>query len=152
MVKRKSIFVRSILAAGFLTLFETSAAACLPPPPGWQPPSAEERVRGAVNWATDIAYGVMVRGSFGDEGQTRFRIIHVYKGSHRPGSVIEAPLGWGLEPPMCAGMLGGPPPLPRGTYGVVLFQSERPELNFVSDQDLQLMFTLGLIQSARPEP
>lgn len=119
------------------------ASACLPPPDGWVPPTEEQRVASAARWSTDIAYGEVVRGS--DNGRTpRFRILHVYKGALRPGTTIAAAPGWGLDPPICAGMFM-PPPVLRGQRGVILF-SQYPELNFLSDSELQLMFARGFIQ------
>lgn len=124
---------------------ESAAVACLPPPPGWVPPTQEEIVRSAANNATDIVYGEIVRDGF--SGRTpRFRVIHVYRGRLRPGQTIEARHGWGINPPMCAGMLGGPPPVPRGTRGTILFRAERPVLDFLGERDLELMLAGGFIQ------
>ena len=123
------------------------ASACLPLP-GWVEPTLEERVRAAARWSTDIVYGVVVRGS-GRERE-RFRVIHVYKGSLRPGRVIDVRPGWGVHPPPCPGM-GMPPPVMRGDYGVIFFNSDRPQLNFLGDRELELMFSEGLIRSARAD-
>ena len=123
-----------------------AASACLPPPPGWVPPTEEERVRSGAQWATDIVYGEVTRGS-GSGGTPRFRILHVYKGSLRPGMTINADTAWGLDAPMCAGMIM-PPPVVRGRRGVIFF-SGRPELKFLSDRELELMIACGFIQ-ARP--
>jgi hypothetical protein len=137
------------LAFALAALFDGApASACLPPPPGWVEPSQEEQVRAAARWSTDIVYGVVVRGS--DREPERFRVIHVYKGSLRPGTVLRVSRGWGLNPPLCHGMLD-PPPVMRGEYGVIFFNSDRPELNFLSDEELELMFSEGLIRSARAE-
>lgn len=127
-----------------------AASACLPPPPDWVPPTEEERVRSAALGSTDIVYGEVTRGSGG--GRARFRILHVYKGSLRPGTTIRADLGWGLNAPMCAGMIP-PPPVWRGRRGVIFF-SGRPELRFLSDRELKLMIAGGFIQRrpARERP
>ena len=121
-----------------------AASACLPPPPGWVPPTEEERVRSAAQWATDIVYGEVTRGS-GSGGTPRFRILHVYKGSLRPGMTINADRPGAWIAPMCAGMIM-PPPVVRGRRGVIFF-SGRPELNFLSDRELELMIAGGFIQA-----
>lgn len=105
-------------------------------------------MRSAASWASDIVYGEVVRG--GRSGETaHFRVLHVHKGRLRPGMTIRARPGWGLEPPICAGMIGPPPPAPRGTRGTVAFQSDQRELNFLSDRELELMIAGGFI---RPRP
>jgi hypothetical protein len=136
------------LVAAVLAATASAAQACLPPPPGWVEPTAEERVAGAARGASDIVYGEIVRGN--DRYQrARFRVLHVYKGSARVGSILSMPVGWGLNPPMCAGMLGGPPPMPRSARGeraVPLVFPTMRELNFVDSGQLAIMLRLGLIQ------
>jgi len=125
-----------------------AAPACLPPPPGWVEPTEEERVAGATRAASDIVYGEIVRGN-DRRRRARFRVLHVYKGSARVGSVLSLPVGWGLDPPMCAGMLGGPPPIPdsaRGERAVALIFPNMSELNFVDPGELAIMLRLGLIE------
>jgi len=122
-----------------------AASACLPPPPDWVAPTDGERVRSAAARASDIVYGEIVRGGMSG-GTAHFRILHVHKGRLRPGMTIRARVGWGLDPPMCAGMIGPPPPAPRGTRGTIVFQSDRRELNFLSDRELELMIAGGFIQ------
>ena len=127
----------------------TAACACLPDPPGTPPPpvrSEEEKARDAANWATDIVYGVVLR-AHGD-GPARFRVLHVYKGALRRGAVIEAEAGWGLDPPMCAGMIQ-PVPVPPGSYGVIYFRGDDRVLNLLSDNAVAFLIREGLIRSAR---
>ena len=126
------------------------AAACLPPPPGTfepPPPSPVERARRIHDWATDIVYGVVIRAD-DDEGRYRFRVLHVYKGSLRPDQMISASSSFGFDPPPC--LISPPPPTPRGSYGVIAFHADRPELSFLSDRDLQEMFDANLIVRAAP--
>jgi hypothetical protein len=126
----------------------TAVYACPPPIPGMPDPpvpTALERAR-AIGSAANIVYGIVTR----EDGSrpARFRIIHVYKGPLRPGAVIEAYPGWGLDAPVCSGMIQ-PPPAERGTAGVIWFGPDHPEMNFVGDRDLETLFREGLIQSAR---
>ena len=52
-----------LACAVLLVSLEASATACLPPEPGWVPPTAEELVRGAARSSSDIVCGVLTRGS-----------------------------------------------------------------------------------------
>jgi hypothetical protein len=142
---RRLSFAVLIGLAALIAARAGAASACLPPPPDWVPPTDEERVRSAAAWASDIVYGEIVRGGMSG-GTARFRIIHVHKGRLRPGMTIRARLGWGLDPPICAGMIGPPPPVPPGTRGTIVFQSDQRELNFLSDRELELMIAGGFIQ------
>ena len=83
--RRLSFAALSGLAA-VIAAWPGAASACLPPPPGWVPPTEEEQVRSAALGSTDIVFGEVTRGSGG--GRARFRILHVYKGSLRPGTTI----------------------------------------------------------------
>jgi len=139
------------LAALAFTLWIGAAASACPPslpddPPPPPPPTAEQRAR-AIAASPNIVYGIVTRYDE-DSGTSRFRVVHVYKGSLRPGQVIEAPAGWGPNAPSCTGT-SQPPPATRGTYGVIYFNPDYPALNFVADTDLAIMFREGLIQSAR---
>jgi hypothetical protein len=138
------------LFAAALAATASAAPACLPPPPGWVEPTEDERVSGAARGAADIVYGEIVRSNHRHQ-QARLRVLHVYKGSARIGSILSLPVGWGLNPPMCAGMLGGPPPMrsARGERAVALIFPGMSELNFVDPDELAIMFRLGLI---RPGP
>jgi hypothetical protein len=135
--------VRWLLAALALTALEGAASACLPPLPGTIEPTLEEQVRSAALHSSDIVYGEVIRGSRGRR-RAQFRVHHAYKGAFRPGAVVAAELGWGLDPPMCVGMIQ-PPPVQRGARGVIFFGSGQPTLNFLGDGELELMFRLGLI-------
>jgi hypothetical protein len=142
LLPRVAVGLAAVLGAGH-------APACLPPPEGWVPPSVEERARVGAQWAMDIVYGVVVRGTESGR-QERFRVLHVYKGPLRPGAVLDVERGWGLNPPMCPGMMMIPPVF-RGDYGVIAFRSDRPALNFLGENELEVMFREGLIRSARAE-
>ncbi len=138
-------------------LVATSAAAapaCLPPPPGWVEPTAEERARNATRSASDIVYGEIV-GVRRQGRHIRLRVMHVYKGTARVGSILSMPLGWGLNPPPCAGMLGGPPPLPdsvRGERVVALVYSGSEAVNLVGTGEFALMLRLGLVEPGSHDP
>lgn len=141
---------RTIFAV-LLTALPAPALACLPPlpPPGMielPPPTVEQRAEAIARGSENIVYGVLTRGA-SDEEQGQLRILHVYKGNLRVGGHIVIRASWGFDPPMCVGMLGGPPPVPRGTYGVFAWSGE-PELNAVSDERLAAMFELGIITPA----
>jgi hypothetical protein len=137
-------FLAILLMAG-----PAPALACLPPPPGVvEPPlpTVKQRAEAIARGSENIVYGVLARGlSNGKQG--KLRILHVYKGSLRVGAGVAIKASWGFDPPMCAGMFGGPPPTPRGTYGVFAWSGE-PELNAVSDEQLAAMFELGVIARA----
>jgi len=136
------------LAALALSLgIGTAAGACLPPLPGEEMhvPNDLERAQ-IIAAAPNIVYGIVLGDAPAGRG-VRFRIIHVYKGPLRPGQVIEAQAGWGLDAPMCAGMIQ-PAPAWRGAYGVIFFHAD-PEINFVGEHDLAVLFREGLIRSAR---
>ena len=125
------------------------AAACLPPPPDYVPPpplSKEERVRRIVAAFPNIVSGVVVRGSRWD-GSARFLIQRVYKGRLKRGTTLKMQNSWGLDPPMCFGLMQ-PPPVSKGERGVVAFQDDRPELNFIAANELELAFSLGLLRRA----
>ena len=142
---RKSFFSHAFLSMAFL-LAAGPAAACLPPPPGTpepMPPPRDEVVRTVLNFATDIVAGKVVSGE-GRDGELRFLVEHVYKGKLRRGAVLKAPLAWGIDAPMCFGLIP-PPPVPRGTRGTIYFY-DRPELKFLYDEDLERAFAMGLLQ------
>jgi hypothetical protein len=134
------------------------AQACPPPPPGYQPPSAEESLRRRVAGAPNIVYAV-VESSVQREGSvlTRLmpgsvRIIHVYKGSLRPGQRI--PLyGVSFESD-CGNVHFSRGDARQGAYGILLLEAwnGRDALPFVSFEDsttVAEMMRLELIQSAR---
>ncbi|HEX8640296.1 MAG TPA: hypothetical protein VF704_03975 [Allosphingosinicella sp.] len=133
----RSIAVLAVATAG-------SATACPPPIPGQ---TDAEYLRPIFDRTTDIVYGVVTRGARDDE-LAQFRVIHVYRGSLSPGTVIRAAPSYGVDPPACVAF-PYPPRALAGQYGVVAFRSDRPHLNFVSDHDLQIMFREGWIVSAR---
>lgn len=138
----------SAVTLGIFTSVPTPALACLPPPPGVAeppPPTTEEKAKQIYGWSTDIVYGVVVSDINDDE--TRFRILHVYKGTLKQGQVIEPMLSWGFDAPACAGLMGAPPSFP-GQYGVIGF-FQRPELNFIPDDHLKIMFDAKWIISAQ---
>jgi hypothetical protein len=141
--------VRVILASAFLMLVPFPAVACLPSPLGTiepPPPTVEQRAEAIARNSENIVYGVLARGIIdGRPGQ--LRIIHVYKGDLRVGTRVAIKQSWGFDPPMCAGMMGEPPPTPKGAYGVFAWSGE-PELNEVSNERLAVMFERGLIVSA----
>jgi len=125
------------------------AHACLPPPDDWTPPTKAEQDQAVVrwaSWATDIVYGNVIRSRYG--GRMSFQVLHVYKGRMKRGRIIRARQGWGLNAPMCAGLLGGPPPLPSGTHGVAVYRRDMGELNFVAPNELEVMFREGAIRRA----
>lgn len=141
--------IRFLAAAG-LAMTAAPAAACLPPPPGM---TETEAIRPGVEASTDIVYGVVTKGA--REGRlARFKVLHVYKGTLKPGDFVRAVPSWGFAPPSCwGGTIHAPPPRARkGQYGVILFHSTRPALNFVSNYHLGLMFKEKWIVSAREAP
>lgn len=144
---RNRFFAHALLAAGLL-LAASPAAACLPLPEGYEPPpppSREDALRTMVRISTDIVSGKAL-GTLRD-GRIRFLVEHVYKGKLRRGAVIAAWQGWGLDPPMCAGLIQ-PPPIPRGTRGTIYFY-EQPELNFIFDEDMVRLFAMGVLDRPR---
>jgi hypothetical protein len=130
--------------AASLAAVHGAGSACLPPPSDWVPPTEQELVSSTGRWATDIVEGVVTRGSH-DGGAARFRVVHVYRGSLRPGMTISARPGWGLHTPMCPGMFP-PPPVPRGTSGVIYFGGGVPTLNFLAPDELEMIFAGGWIE------
>ena len=141
-----NLFAAAMLV--LLTVGATSADACLPPPPGMvepPPPTKEAKAKGIFNWSTDIVYGVVTSDP---DDKTRFKVLHVYKGTLKRGQIIEPNWSVGFDAPPCASMMGGWPPAFRGTYGVIAYR-DSPELSFVDDKYLQEMFLAKLIVSAR---
>jgi hypothetical protein len=142
----RSIFIPVLLAA--VVLPAQAALACPPPPPGWVEPSREEYLERSLTDATDIVYGVVSRS--GPRGETsRFKVLHVYRGTASKGGTIEAPAGWGHPVPVCTGMMGDAPSAPVGAYGVIAFRNSSPQLNFIKPEDVQIMIDKGWIRSAR---
>lgn len=124
------------------------ASACLPPlPDDPPPPSLEERVKGAFEHSTDIVYGVVTGYKKNSGRSIRFRVIHSYKGALAPGARLELEPGYGLDPPPCIG-ISGMPPVPKGASGVILFNRNFPRLDFVSREELEMMFERGWIRRA----
>ena len=147
MMARNRLFSHALAAAALLTA-ASPAAACLPPPPGMpEPPepTREEKVRSMVGTSANIVSGKIV-GYRGRDDRYRFRVEHVYKGNIRRGTVLLARQGWGMDPPMCFGMIV-PPPTPTGTRGTIFFR-DQAELNFIADEDLERAFAMGLLQRA----
>ena len=108
-----------------------------------------QRLKPAFDNSTEIVYGVVLKGA--REGRkARFRVIHVYKGTLTPGSVIEALPTYGFDPPSCLGMmqLPYPPSAAKGEYGVVAFNNHDPALNFINPWTLKLAFDEGWLRSA----
>ncbi len=142
--------MRLAFALAAFSLAPTPALACLSAPPGTvepPPPSVEQRAAAIARDSAAIVYGVLTRSiESGRDGE--LRIIHVYKGDLRAGMRVAIRASWGFDPPMCAGLLGGPPPVPKGAYGVFAWSGE-PAFNAVSDERLAAMFKLRLIVSAK---
>lgn len=132
--------------APMLACMAAPAAACPPPIPGQ---SEVQRLKPGFDASSDIVYGVVLKGAR-DGQMARFQVLHVYKGSFKPGSIIQAAPTYGFDPPPCLGMTQPPPPrVARGEYGVVAFDRRRPALNFVDRWTLDLAFKEGWIRSAR---
>ena len=141
---------RALIGGGILlaALAAQPASACTTPPPPYVHPTEHQLLERFVTNATDIVYGVITRS--GERGQpSRFKVLHVYRGSRKKGDVIDAPLGWGHPEPFCAGMVGPPHPKPVGTYGVIAFQDTSPQLGFIRPSDVQTMIKERWIRSAR---
>lgn len=141
--------MRLIMAWALLMLAPFPAAACLPLPPGTiepPPPTVEQRAEAIARDSDNIVYGVLTR-AIADGRPGQLRVLHVYKGNLRVGNRVAIKESWGFDPPMCAGMLGGPPPTPKGAYGVFAWSGE-PALNEVSAERLSVMFKRKLIVSA----
>ena len=141
--------MRLIMASAFLMLTPSPVLACLAPPPGTiEPPplTVEQRAEAIARNSENIVYGVLTRAIV-DGHLGELRVIHVYKGDLRAGTRVAIKGSWGFDPPMCAGMLGGSPPTPKGEYGVFAWSGD-PELNAVSHERLAVMFKRRLIVSA----
>ena len=138
--------MRLPLASAFLMFAPYTALACSPLPPGIiqpAPPTVEQRAEAIARDSDNIVYGVLTRGiANGRAGQ--LRILHVYKGDLQAGARVAIKNSWGFDPPPCSGTLGGPPPTPKGAYGVFAW-SGQPELNGVSEERLAVMFERRLI-------
>jgi hypothetical protein len=119
------------------------SAACLPTMPGQ---TESQRLGAAFDRSTEIVYGVVLKGAR-DGQKARFKVIHVYKGTLKPGSVIEAVPTHGFDPPPCVAM-PYPPSAAKGEYGVVAFNIHYPALNFIDPSTLKLAFNEGWIRSA----
>ena len=133
------------LAAVAAAILPGAASACLPPLEGWKPPTLEERVQWAWDHSTDVVYGVVTKTS--ESEPIPFRVLHVYKGPLKPGATLALDRGWGLDPPMCVGMVPGPPVM-KGQFGVIVFHNVRPTMTFLSEEELELMFAKGWIRRA----
>lgn len=135
-----------VVAVFLLSFASAPAVACLPPPPGYvaPPPQTVDQTAALIFRMSDtIVYGELLSEAYyGQPG--RFRILRSYKGHLRAGSRVKIQPSWGFDPPMCAGMIGGPPPLPKGAKGVFAWTGE-PELKWVSDEILASMVKQGLI-------
>ena len=145
-VKMKALF--GLLALGLAALPLQNVSACAPPPPGWVPPTEQQRLNSFVSSATDIVYGI-VTGPQTASDRTRLKILHVYRGTSKKGETIEAVPNWDFPIPYCAGMMGPPAPKPIGTYGLFAFRSGSPGLSFIPPKQVQTMIREGWIMSAR---
>ena len=122
------------------------AAGCPPPIPGQ---TETDRLKPGFDRSSDIVYGVVLKGAR-EKQKARFKVLHVYKGSLAPGSIVQAVPTYGFDPPPCLGMIQPPPPrVEKGNYGVVAFHSSQPALNFIDQRTLELAFSEGWIHSAR---
>lgn len=140
--------LNSLAFSAALLTASTPAFACPPPPPGWVPPTDEERLRSFARDVSDIVYGVVTRtGAPGDP--ITLEVLHVYKGGRAKGDTVEAPSNWDYPVPVCAGMMTPPPSKPVGAYGVFAFRAEYPGLVLIKPDDVQAMIRHGLIRSAR---
>lgn len=138
--------ISHLLGTALLAALAGPSLACLPPPPGTPEPvplTTAESAEGIYKWSTDIVYGVVL-GNRGD--RRRFRVLHVYKGALKQGQIIEPSFSLGFDPPPCPHMVVRPNF--KGDYGVIAFH-ETPELNFVRDDRLKVMFDAGWIRSAQ---
>ena len=137
--------MRFTFASLFFALTPIPASACLPPPPGTveKPPTLEEKAQAIFNGSDTIVYGVVTRGT-GFDRKGVLRVIHVYKGTARVGQRVPISASWGFDPPMCASMLGSPPTVDKGEYGVFAWYGE-PALAYVSEERISAMFKAGLI-------
>lgn len=140
--------MRNVIIAGVVTALISSPALACPPPIAGQveppPPTHEETAKSIARSAANIVYGQIV-SDFNEP--IRFKVLHVYQGSLKPGFTLNPVNSWGFNPPPCHGMLSLPPP-PPGAYGVIAFGAE-PELRWIPDPVLQSMFEQRLITSAR---
>ncbi|WP_139797452.1 hypothetical protein [Novosphingobium sp. B1] len=94
-----------------------------------------------------IVYGELSSEAYyGQPG--KFRVLRSFKGRLHAGSQVKIQPSWGFDPPMCAGMIGGPLPVPRGAKGVFAWTGE-PELKWVSDEIFASMVKQGLIGSSK---
>jgi len=140
------------LVAALAALPATAPAhACLPPPPGIPEPAppTDAQFAEAVLRSTDILEGQLIRGTYDRAGPARFRITHVYKGTRKPGSIIDVAPGWGFDPPPCFGMIGSPPPLVPGKHRFVIAFSGAAELGVVYDKWLRVLFERGSLVPSR---
>lgn len=119
------------------------ALACPPPLPGQ---TESQRLKPAFDSATDIVYGVVLKGAR-DGKMARFKVIHVYKGRLLAGQVIDALPTYGFDPVPCLDF-PYPPSAPKGAYGVVAFR-QSPALNFIDERTFRLAFKEGWIHSAQ---
>jgi hypothetical protein len=134
-----------LTGAAAFAVFASPAIACPPP----QPPTPEElrlrvhqaRERATARFqdSTDIVYGVVTRPAR-QGGIARFRILHTYKGSLRPGATITVRSVdyYDLHPPDCP--IPRPVLVARGGYGVLAFSGERPALDFMDSCTLDYWF------------
>ena len=118
------------------------------PPPGWVPPTQEQRLERSLTDVTEIVYGVVTRTSQ-PEKPALFKVHHVYRGTSMEGKTVEAPLGWGHPEPFCLGMMSAAPGHPIGAYGVIAFRHTSPVINLIKPDDVQIMIREGWIRSAQ---
>ena len=139
---------KSIASAALMLGSVGAASACPPPPPGYVHPTHEQLLQRSLSGATDIVYGVITKPAASGQ-PARFKVLHAYRGAHKKGETIHAPVGWGHPSPFCVGMMGSAPPKPLGAYGVIAFARHAPQLEFIAPDDVQLMIRRGWIRSAR---
>lgn len=140
--------MRSAIASLIIALLATPALACLPPPPGVveTPPTLEQKAKAIFQSSDTIVYGVLTRGIKSDRNG-ELRVIHVYKGSVTVGARVSIGASWGFDPPMCASMMGSPPPTPKGVYGVFAWSGQAVSSRIL-DEYLSVMFDHGWLVPA----
>ncbi|MEL0210431.1 MAG: hypothetical protein VW891_07595, partial [Novosphingobium sp.] len=133
-----------------LGLASAPAVACLPPHPRYVAPPAltvDQTAASIFRMSETIVYGELLSEAYyGQPG--KFRVLRSYKGRLHAGSQVKIQPSWGVDPPMCAEMIGGPLPVPRGAKGVFAWTGE-PELKWVSDEIVASMVKQGLVASSK---
>lgn len=139
--------LRPLSIALGLACLATPAMACLPPPQGGPEPIWEDQLKGVVERAPNIVYGVVEEGG---SSSVRFRVIHVYKGNVKPGAMLQLRVGFVVGPHVPCGLAGPPPPMDKGLYGVAAFNPAYAELNLFDPRDMDTIFNAGWLRRANP--